>query len=152
MPDLIEVAVASPGTGAKVMTDERTDPDLGDGVTPAGVEYVAIMGGGVGEVSKYFTGLSTGAPVQKLASETAITLSAANADRRQWFVYNNADTILYVKFGTGATTSDWNMKVLPGRTWELPVSGGCIYAGIITGIWAIGVNTALYAQVTEVTP
>jgi hypothetical protein len=69
---------------------------------------------------------------------TGTTALAAFADRR-FFSIQNLDTgALYVKFGTGATTSSYDI-ILKGGAGAADGSGGaiveageCVYGGIIT--------------------
>lgn len=79
------------------------------------------------------------------SSATAVTIMAANAARRSIGIYNDSTQILYIKFGTAATTSDFTTKIHPDTLYEMPDPA---YQGIITGIWAAANGNA---RVTELT-
>lgn len=76
------------------------------------------------------------------SSATAVTLLAANSSRNQATIYNESTSTLYVKFGSGASATDYTLPVTGSGYYELPVR----YVGIITGIWTIANG---FAQVTE---
>jgi hypothetical protein len=74
------------------------------------------------------------------------TLLAANDDRAGFVIENDSESLsatLFVKFGAGASLTDYTRKILPGQSWER--LGG--YTGIITGIWDSGGTGK--ARVTE---
>lgn len=75
---------------------------------------------------------TVGAPVSQ--SDTVVTLLASNDDRAGFVIENdsegwNAD--LLVKFGSGASLTDYTRRIQGGQCWDR--LGG--YTGIITGIW-----------------
>ncbi len=87
------------------------------------------------------------------AATSATTIAAANTARRGLFVYNDSSATLFLKLGTGATTTSYTVQVAPAGYWELPtvqatrseVLGG--YSGAVTGVWASATGSA---RVTEV--
>lgn len=96
-----------------------------------------------------YSGLATNGSttVTRVASSaTVVTLAAANSARAQLIINNASTAILYVKFGSGASSTLFTVQVPPSGYYELPV--GAIYSGIVTGVWA-SVNGA--AMVTELT-
>lgn len=90
------------------------------------------------------TGPTTGTTSSVGGSASAVTLLAANLSRVTASVYNDSTSALYIKAGSGATTSDFSVKVLAGGYFEVP-SG---YRGILTGIWDSATGNA---RVTEYT-
>lgn len=88
-------------------------------------------------------------------SATVVTLAAA-ADRHGVIIHNDAAAELRVKFGAGASLTDYAIAIPPSFNYESPVGGAffeTIFSGgagdaIITGIWAAAGAGA--AQVTEV--
>ena len=72
-----------------------------------------------------------------------VTILAANANRLGATVYNDSTSILYLKLGATATTTDYTVKLLPDDYYEIPAK----YAGIIDGIWSADASGA--ARVTE---
>src|SRR6185295_561911 len=67
------------------------------------------------------------------SSASSVTLQASNAARKGWCCFNNSNAVLYVKWGTTASSSSFVVKLSAGGYYELP---GPVYTGIITGIWA----------------
>lgn len=83
------------------------------------------------------------------ASATSVALFAAVepnlADIRT--IDNDSAAVLYVKYGTAATTSSYTVKMLPGAHYEFPRGrGGEIYTGVVHGIWSSATGSA---RVTE---
>jgi hypothetical protein len=70
-------------------------------------------------------------------SATSVTLIAANAARRGWVITNDSTQLLYVKFGTTASTTSYTY-VIPAATasqiFSLEMPYGLSYQGDITGI------------------
>lgn len=91
-------------------------------------------------------GVATAAAVTRVtaaASDTQIV--AANTSRRGLIVVNDGNAIMYLKYGTGATTTSFTAKLTGGAYWEMP---NPVYAGQVNAIWSAA-NGA--AQVTELT-
>jgi hypothetical protein len=78
------------------------------------------------------------------SSATDVLLLAAEPSRVEAVIENNSTEDLYVKYGTGATTSSFTKKLLPGDA--IVVTS---YVGVVHGVWS-AVNGD--AQITEVTP
>lgn len=68
------------------------------------------------------------------SSATVVTLLAANADRVGGTFYNSSTQVLYLKYGSGASTTDFTVAIASNTFWEMPHN--YVYKGIITGIWA----------------
>ncbi len=77
-------------------------------------------------------------------SASSVTILAANTSRVGAAVYNDSSAILYLKFGTTASTSSFTTKLFPDGYYEVPAG----YTGILDGIWASAVGSA---RVTELT-
>lgn len=99
----------------------------------------------------------TPVPVQQAKSATAtlsnvassassVTLLALNAARLGASIYNDSSAILYVKFGSTASSTSHVVQIAGGGYYELPTTS--VYTGIITGIWASATGSA---RVTELT-
>ena len=73
------------------------------------------------------------------ASVTAVTLAALNTNRRGLSIFNNSSALLYLKLGSGATTSSFTAVLNPQSLYELPEP---IYQGIVTGIWLAAAGNA----------
>ena len=76
---------------------------------------------------------------------TVKTIKASNAARRGLVIYNRANIELFVKFGAGASLTDWTTVIPPNTEWFMPPA---IYAGVVTGIWP-STESGIGAQVTE---
>lgn len=73
------------------------------------------------------------------ASDSVVTLLAANASRVSGSIYNDSSAVLRVKFGTGASATSFKYLVAVGGMLEFPQP---IYTGIVTGIWATATGNA----------
>jgi hypothetical protein len=78
-------------------------------------------------------------------SNTSVTLLAANANRVGAILMNIASHTLYVKFGTGASSSSFTVQLSKDSYYEVPFK----YAGIITGCWSSNGNSSVL--ITEIT-
>jgi hypothetical protein len=82
-------------------------------------------------------------------SASSVTVLAANTARKGATIVNDSTALLYLKFGSSASTSSYTVVLAgaasaPFAYYEVPFG----YTGIITGIWA---SAAGNARVTEVT-
>ena len=93
--------------------------------------------------------------VSVAASATSVVLAAASGARRGLTVYNDSTSVLYLKYGPGASTSLFTVQVPGGGVYELPVVpltpseavGGC-YSGVVTGVWSSAVGAAMVTEVS----
>ncbi len=91
----------------------------------------------------------TGTASNVASSATSVTVLAANVLRKQAIIYNDSIEVLYVKFGTTASTSSFTVPILPGGMCFLPIcENNKVYNGRIDGIWA---SANGFARVTEIT-
>lgn len=87
---------------------------------------------------------STSATVTPVSSSaTVVTLAAANGSRRGLTIYNDSTKILFVKLGSGASQTDFSVKLSSQGYYETPAQ----YTGIVTGLWS-SVNG--FGYVTEI--
>lgn len=77
-------------------------------------------------------------------SATTVTILAANGGRRGATVFNDSTAALYLKLGSGASTSDFTVNMAENGYFEVPFN----YTGILTGVWASATGNA---RVTELT-
>lgn len=75
---------------------------------------------------------------------SSTTLISSNADRRAFVIYNDSSAILYVKFGSTASSTSFTYYLAPGATLE---SQPACYTGIITGIWASATGSARTTEI-----
>lgn len=80
------------------------------------------------------------------ASVTAVTLQALNTDRIHWSVFNDSTSPMYLKWGTGASTTSFTTKLPAAGYYEL--SREKYWAGAITAVWDTATGSA---RVTEAT-
>lgn len=78
-------------------------------------------------------------------SVTSVTLLAANAGRLSAVIHNESNAVLYLKFGTSASSSSYTYRIPANATWEMTPQR---YTGIITGAWS---NATGNARITELT-
>ena len=111
----------------------------GSGTTLA----TADVGGGIHHQRVQQGGAN--ATVSQVASSSSnVTLQASNALRRGLCVHNNSTQVLYIKFGTTASTTSYTVKVAADGYYEMPAN---LYTGRVDAVWAAANG---YAYVTEV--
>lgn len=90
------------------------------------------------------------ATIARIASATGDTaLVAANVGRMGAYIFNESTAVLYLKFGTGASSTSYTVQIAAGGYFEIPNgSGGAggVYRGAINGAWAAANG---FAMVTE---
>jgi hypothetical protein len=140
------------GAGTTIGADEVTDGTLGT----VKVQYVKLMDASLNGTSKAVVG-SNGALTVAVLAPTASTvaaitstttngtaLQAANTSRAGLYIFNDSTAVLYVKFGTGATPTDWTIRLAAGGFYELPAP---YYRGAVSGVWAAANGQA---RITEI--
>lgn len=78
-------------------------------------------------------------------SATSVTLLSSNSSRMGATIHNDSAEILYVKFGTTASLTDYTVKMIADAYYEVPFG----YTGRLDGIWAA--NSTGAARITELT-
>lgn len=69
------------------------------------------------------------------SSTSSVTIRAANDSRKGLTVYNDSTSVLYLKKGSTASSTDFFVKLAAsGGFYEFPQEP--IWEGIVTGIWA----------------
>lgn len=90
---------------------------------------------------------TTGTPTSVAASVTTVTILASNTNRVSADIANDSTALLYLKKGSGASTTNWTYLLNPSTA---TAAGGLAiiddYNGIITGVWA---SASGNARVTE---
>lgn len=66
------------------------------------------------------------------ASLTTVTLLPVFMDRKGAIFWNDSTSTAYVKFGAGASNTDFTWKIASQSGYELPTP---VYIGIITAVW-----------------
>ena len=141
----------TPGSGVTVLADELTDGVLGTGLA----QYVKVMDGTVNSSNKWIIGAdgaalfvaakaSTPTTASVSASASVQTLLASNSNRYGATVYNDSSATLYLKLGSGASTSSFTLLMAANSYYEVPFH----YSGIITGLWSSATGAA---RITELT-
>ena len=78
------------------------------------------------------------------ASVSAVMLSSPNFYRVGFIVHNDSTAILWGKFGSGVSTTDFTFRVDAQGSFEHRT--GRVYRGVVSGIWDAAIGAA---QVTE---
>lgn len=78
------------------------------------------------------------------AATSSTTLLASNTARKGATITNNSTAILYVKYGSAASTTSYAVKLLTDAYLEIPY----LYQGIITGIWSSATGAANVVELT----
>jgi hypothetical protein len=76
---------------------------------------------------------STATEANVASSATSVQLFAAASDDNMRTIFNDSSAVLYVKFGTTASTSSFTTQIAAGGYYELPQP---LYTGRVDGIWA----------------
>lgn len=77
-------------------------------------------------------------------SASSVTVLASNTARKGAIIVNDSTALLYLKFGTTASTTSYTVLLAASAYYEVPFG----YTGILTGIW---VSATGNARVTEIT-
>lgn len=80
-------------------------------------------------------------------SASSVTLLALNTDRLGVILHNDSTAVLYLKYGSTASTTSYTYKIDPGVHWEMP--DRVLYSGIITGIWSAANGSARTTELTS---
>lgn len=80
------------------------------------------------------------------SSASSVTILAANTARLQAMIFNDSTSVLYLKFGTTASSSSYTVQLASNAYYELNIPN--VYTGKIDGIWASANGNA---RVTELT-
>ncbi len=78
------------------------------------------------------------------AATSSTALFASNANVRGRIVHNDSTGILYLKFGTGASTTSYTVKIPPDGFFEFPKP---TYTGDVAGIWSAANGSARTTEV-----
>jgi hypothetical protein len=114
-----------------------TDPALVVAISPNNSLTVATQTSGTSTLSNVS------------GSASSVTILAANTSRKMAMITNdstNNNAVLYLKYGSAASTTSYTVQIPSGSYYELPLP---IYTGILTGLWST--NTSATARVTELT-
>jgi hypothetical protein len=110
------------------------------------IRKAAMLDGGTGTDYRLHIehlGPQTASVTRVASSATTVTLLAANAARKVYYLFNDSNRSAYVKFGAGASATDFTLKMAPGAFWENQEHA---FRGVITAVWDQA-NGAM--QVTE---
>ena len=88
---------------------------------------------------------STTSVTQVAASATVVTLKASNVSRNQLIIYSDSTADLYIKLGSGASLTDYSVKLMQDDCFEFNFPA---YTGIVTGIWASATGNAYVTEIT----
>lgn len=83
-------------------------------------------------------------------SVTSVTLQALNAARKGLVIVNDSTSILYVKFGSTASTTSYTyfMNGSIGGVPSILELPAITYTGIVTGIWVAATGSARMTEIT----
>jgi hypothetical protein len=140
----------TPGAGTTVATDEiggvhYQRMKLVDGTLDGTEAIGGDAAHGLDVDITRFPSSNSGSPGNVASSASSVTLLAANAARKSFFIFNDSTATLYVKFGATASAISFTVKLGPGGYYECPMP---VYTGVVDGVWS-SANGA--ARVTELT-
>ena len=67
------------------------------------------------------------------SSASSVTVFSANGAAKGRTVWNDSTAILYLKFGTTASSTSYTVQLAAGAYYEFPQP---VFAGRVDGIWA----------------
>lgn len=84
------------------------------------------------------------------ASTSSVPLFAPNTTDHGRIIFNDSAAVLYVLFGSGATTTSYTVQIAAGGYFEFPLGSNglytgqepCIYTGEVDGVWASAAGSA----------
>lgn len=124
-------------TLAQIIVQETTDSD--GCLVPSVPVYIVGT-----EVESAPTTAENGAVTSVNASASNTTILAANSNRRGATVFNDSTAIVYLKLGSGSSSTSFTVRMDGYGYYEVPFG----YTGVITGTWASATGAA---RVTELT-
>ena len=113
-----------------------------DAAEIAGVAAASPAGDAIGLVVRPVERCGTSHVSRVPADASNTTLLAANPSRTMATIFNEGNSILHIKLGSIAASTDYTIQLFPNGYYELPAG----YTGQIDGIWDIASGAA---QVTE---
>jgi len=123
---------------------------LGTAGTPSGgvVSIQGVASGTVVPVSGTVTTTPTNSATSTLTNVNAATSStsilASNTNRKGMFLFNDSTSLLYLAFGSTASTTSYTVQIPSNGFYEMP--NPTVYTGAISGIWVAATGTA---RITE---
>lgn len=78
------------------------------------------------------------------SSATSVTLFSASDVAQTRAVFNDSTAVLYVKYGTTASTTSYTVQIPAGGYFEFPLP---TYSGRVDGIWASANGSARCTEV-----
>jgi len=132
-----------PGTGDVISTDD---------ISGVKVQRVKVQYGSDGSATDVALGTplpasprsATGTGSNVSGSLSSVNLLASNTARLGFTIYNDSTAVLYVKFGTTASSTDFLVRIAAGGYFEGPFG----HTGRVDGIWASATGTARIVELT----
>lgn len=98
-------------------------------------------------MSQAAAGRSLTATLANVASSaTSVTLFAESQVAKARYVFNDSTAVLYIKFGTTASSSSYTVQLAAGAFYEFPVNP--LYVGRVDAIWAAANGNARTSELT----
>ncbi len=79
------------------------------------------------------TQATTAVTASVASSATNVTLFAASSNDRMRTIFNESTAVLFIKFGTTASSTDYTVQLAASSFFEFPTP---MYSGRVDGIWA----------------
>jgi hypothetical protein len=76
---------------------------------------------------------------------TSQVVAPFDVNRRQLILFNDSGAAIFIKFGVGATTSNFTVRLAPNSSYEIPLNG---YCGDVSGVRTSGTGPLLVTTVT----
>lgn len=120
-------------------------PAIGTAGTPS-ADVISVQGVSGGDPLATKEARASNAVVTSVAAAVADTvLLAQNQNRMGASVTNDGVAMLYLKLGTGASTTSHTVQLPRGGYYEIPFG----YTGPINGYWSAAIGNARVTEVTQ---
>lgn len=123
---------------------------VNNGTASTGTLRVAIASDNTSNTNPFLVGeqkAATSTLTNVSGSASSVSILASNANRKGAMITNDSGAILYLKFGTTASTTSYTVQMPAGSYYEFPANPG-LYTGAVDGIWSSATGAA---RITELT-
>lgn len=81
------------------------------------------------------------------AATVSTLLLNASPTRKGALIYNDSNSLMYLKLGSNATHSDYSIRVLPNQAYDVPST----HTGDVFAVWgSIGAGVGGLARVSDI--
>lgn len=140
----IDLGAANIGSATQRVVIASNQSAVAGNITQLGTQTIALGQGQVtaGTLRVVQATEDTATLTSQTDQATSVQLMASNSSRQMATFFNDSTESLYLKFGTTASATSFNVKIAPGGYFELP--GPTVFTGRIDGIWSANGSGSVY--------